>query len=222
MTVEPISLSRFRHARGQATEDVDPFGEETRHDALQAVGTILSLIAAVSVTAEDPSGTRTRLGQLETEVVYLRSLLHDTLYGADPGGDAVVDVADETRRLVSTTQLGWPGSLEVVGAAAAQARVGSLELRRILVNVLRNAMRAAGPEGQVRVTVSPEPEEVRIEVEDDGPGFGVLPVQHGIGLRSVRRLVRSAGGWVEDPGRGSLGGATVRIHLPAVASGVAS
>ena len=88
--------------------------------------------------------------------------------------------------------------------------------------MLRNAIRAAGPEGQVRVTVSPSAGEVQIDVDDDGPGFGALPVQHGIGLRSVRRLVRHAGGRVETGGPSRLGGASVRIHLPAFVSGAES
>lgn len=95
-------------------------------------------------------------------------------------------------------------------------------LRRILCNVLRNAIRAAGPAGQVRVTVSPGAGEVQIEVEDDGPGFGALPVRNGIGLRSVRRLVQQAGGRLEAGGPSRLGGASVRIHLPAAGTGAAS
>jgi signal transduction histidine kinase len=56
---------------------------------------------------------------------------------------------------------------------------------------------------------------VLVAVEDDGPGFGHLPVVNGIGLRSSRRLVRSAGGRV-DTAVGTLGGALVRVTLPAV------
>jgi signal transduction histidine kinase len=56
---------------------------------------------------------------------------------------------------------------------------------------------------------------VVIDVEDDGPGFGALPTVNGIGLCSARRLVEDAGGVLET-GRGGLGGALVRITLPAV------
>ena len=232
MTTEPIAPPAFIHDRRPRSTEAAPdaIAEEARHDALQAVGTILALLEAGTLTLDDPQVTLTRLAQIQGEVLCLRSLLRDTILGpADdrawaPAQDVVdvVDVADETARLVSAATVGWTGAVGVVADTSARATVSACQLRRILRNVLRNATRAAGPEGQVRVTVSPSAAGVQIEVEDDGPGFGVLPVRHGIGLRSVRRLVQDAGGWVE-PGRPSrLGGASVRIHLPSAATGAVS
>jgi len=223
MTSEPIARTSFvpeqRRAAGAAT---DLAAQEAHHDALQAVGTILALVEAGNLTVHDPRVTCTRLAQIQGEVLSLRSLLHDSIIGEAPPSRGVVDVADETARLVGAATVGWTGTVGVVADTSVRAAVTSTELRRILCNVLRNAMRAAGPQGQVRVTVSPNGGKVQIEVEDDGAGFGTMPVQHGIGLRSVRRLVHRAGGWVESGGRGRLGGASVRIHLPAVVTGAVS
>lgn len=224
MTAEPIAPPAFLHDRGPRSTATapDPVAEEARHDALQAVGTILALLEAGALTVDDPRMTSTRLAQIEGEVLCLRSLLRDAILGRSevrawaPAQD-VVDVADETTTLVGAATVGWTGAVGVVADTSARATVSPGELRRILRNVLRNAIRAAGPEGQVRVTVSPSAAEVQIEVEDDGPGFGALPVRHGIGLRSVRRLVRNAGGWVEAGTPSRLGGASVRIHLPSAA-----
>lgn len=74
-------------------------------------------------------------------------------------------------------------------------------------------MRAAGRRGLVQVTVVSHSDGVVLEVEDDGPGFGALPVINGIGLRSSRRLVQRQGGRL-DIGTGRLGGALVRVTLP--------
>ena len=229
MTTEPIALRDLIHDRGLRPSEAAPdaVAEEARHDALQAVGTILALLEVGALTVDDPRVTSTRLAQIEGEVLCLRSLLRDAILGSPEvrawaPAQEVVDVADETTRLVSTATVGWTGAVGVVADTSARATVSAHQLRRILRNVLRNAIRAAGPEGQVRVTVSPSAVGVQIEVEDDGPGFGVLPVRHGIGLRSVRRLVQLAGGRVETGSRSRLGGAWVRIHLPAVATGAAS
>jgi signal transduction histidine kinase len=199
----------------------DPVAEEARHDALQSVGTILALLEAGNLTVDDPQETAARLAQIQGEVLCLRSLLRDR-GPADPSAAGGVDVANETGQLVGAATVGWSGTVGVVADTSARTTVSSTGLRRILCNVLRNAVRAAGPAGQVRVTVSAAGGEVQIEVEDDGPGFGALPVRNGIGLRSVRRLVQQAGGRLEAGGPSRLGGAFVRIHLPAVGPGVAS
>lgn len=201
--------------------------QEVQHDALQSVGTILALLEAGSLTVDDPRETTIRLAQIHGEVLCLRSLLRDTVPGdplrrAESPAPEGLDVAAETGRLVGTASVGWSGTVGVIADTSARTTVTSTGLRRILCNVLRNAFRAAGPAGQVRVTVSPSAGEVQIEVEDDGPGFGALPVQNGIGLRSVRRLVQQAGGRVDAGGPSRLGGASVRIHLPAVGTGAAS
>jgi signal transduction histidine kinase len=205
----------------------DQVAEEALHDALQSVGTILALLEVGNLTVDDPNVTTARLAQIQGEVLCLRSLLRDPVpseplvHDSSPAPEGL-DVAAETGRLVGAASVAWTGTVGVVADTSARTTVSSTGLRRILCNVLRNAFRAAGPTGQVRVTVSPSAGEVQIEVEDDGPGFGALPVQNGIGLRSVRRLVEQAGGRVDAGGPSRLGGASVRIHLPAVRTEVAS
>ena len=192
---------------------------EALHDALQAMGTVEALLAAAAATVHDPQLTRRRLHQIETEF----QTLHELVRG--PSGDAVVQVVDvttEARQLVSSLSVDYPGSVGVVARAAAPARLAGTALHRILGNLVRNAMRAAGVEGRVLVTVVPGAHEVSVVVEDDGPGLGALPVIHGIGLRSVRRLVHQAGGRLETVPRGRLGGASIRVHLPAAGREMAS
>ena len=227
MTTDPAPTFLPDHDRGGSSTASTQVLEEIRHDALQAVGTILALLEVGTLTVDDPHATSTRLTQIQVEVLDLRTLLRDALLGPPSLREAAhdhdaVDVAAETARLVRATTVGWTGSVGVVMDTSTRAVVTRTELQRILRNVLRNAIRAAGSEGQIRVTVSPSGGEIQIEVEDDGPGFGALPVLHGIGLRSVRHMVQRAGGWVDTGGSSRLGGASVRIHLPALVSGPTS
>lgn len=192
---------------------------ETRHDALQSVATISALVAAGVETVADPQLTRRRLYQIETEVHALRELVQG------PGGRMhaqVVDIAAEARAVVSSLSVDYPGVIGVIARVGAPALVTETALHRILGNLLRNAMRAAGSDGRVLVTVARSAHGVVIVVEDDGPGLGALPVVHGLGLRSVRRLVHEAGGTLQARARGRLGGASIQIHLPAAESEMAS
>ena len=44
------------------------------------------------------------------------------------------------------------------------------QLAQLFLNVLGNAVEAAGPGGRVRITMTPTPQSARIEVRDNGPG----------------------------------------------------
>ncbi len=103
---------------------------------------------------------------------------------------------------------------------------------QMVLNLLLNAIDAAGPDGRVRVAVGRDGDDVTIEVVDDGPGIEphVLGrifdpffttkapgVGTGLGLAVVERLAAEAGGSVEvesSPGAG----ATFRVRLPAVSA----
>lgn len=192
---------------------------ERRHDALQSMATISALVAAGVDTVADPQLTRRRLHQIETEVHVLRELVQ--AHG-EPRPLQTVDIAAEARAVVSSLCVDFPGAVGVLARASAPALITSTALRRVLVNLLRNAMRAAGDDGRVLVTVSRGAHDVSFVVDDDGPGLGALPVVHGLGLHSVRRLVHEAGGTVQTRTRGRLGGASVRVLLPAAGSEMAS
>ena len=90
-------------------------------------------------------------------------------------------------------------------------------LRRMTANLLENAIRAAGSSGTVTIDVSRRGSRMLLAVEDDGPGFGWLAEGRGLGLSAVARQAVQCRGRLEC-GRGSLGGARVRLWLPLVAS----
>lgn len=71
-------------------------------------------------------------------------------------------------------------------------------LWRAVANVVDNAVRAAGPAGEVEISVQDRSPHVVIDVVDDGPGFGKGPAGTGsLGLGITTWLAEQCGGRVE-------------------------
>jgi PAS domain S-box-containing protein len=128
-----------------------------------------------------------------------------------------------------TREHGGPG-IEVQ-APPTRARLDAAKVERIVVNLLANARRHAGPDAVVRVSVGSSDGSVRIVVEDDGPGLAdelkrrvFEPFEQGpnssnlaspgtgIGLALVAAFAELHGGsaWAEDS---ELGGARFVVEL---------
>lgn len=103
-----------------------------------------------------------------------------------------------------------------------------VELRQILTNLISNAMDAAGPEGQVRITTRPERWGARISISDSGPGVPREMLTTifepfistkgdkgtGLGLWVTKNLVMKMGGQIEVIRDPSMAGATFTFYLP--------
>jgi two-component system sensor histidine kinase PilS (NtrC family) len=93
------------------------------------------------------------------------------------------------------------------------------QVRQVLLNLVRNAMAAAGKGGRVRTFFSRLDGEVRIHVWDSGGSIATADLPHifepfftkrpggtGLGLSTVHSIVRAHGGQIEvssSPGEGT-------------------
>lgn len=102
-----------------------------------------------------------------------------------------------------------------------------IQLRQVLLNLVDNALHAAGPTGTVRVKVTKVGAQVELTVEDTGPGIdptikgrlfeplvSARPRGIGLGLALVKRIVDRHGGVVEAGRSQDLGGAQFTVRLP--------
>lgn len=123
------------------------------------------------------------------------------------------------------------------GGAGAWADVERAALRQIVLNLLDNAVKHGGRGSTIDVRTSARGGELRIEIDDAGPGIpaswrervfepftrveGRKVAGAGIGLSVVRELVLAHGGrvWAEDSPRG---GARVVVVLPAAPADAAA
>ncbi len=132
-------------------------------------------------------------------------------------------LSDEVAARWAATDAAKSVSIRVSGEAFA---LGDLKrVRQVVVNLVKNAAEAAGPQGSVEVNLSACGSEVELCVRDDGPGFvpsqqerafepffTTKPEGMGLGLAVSRAIARAHGGDL-TLGSAAKGGEVV-LRLP--------
>jgi signal transduction histidine kinase len=203
---------RFRRRH----DDLGPGGRaELCHDLREPAAAIVMLADAADQESADPLAVRRRLRQILTQARWLATLVEASAEGDEPRlldlGGLVADCLEPVTMLARATV-----RVEV-GAGGPFVLAPPVALRRAVTNVVANAVRAAGPGGELVVRILDRGDgDIVVEVEDDGPGFGRIPTAHGLGLLITEAALRSMGGGLEISAASS-GGARVCVRLPSPA-----
>jgi signal transduction histidine kinase len=119
----------------------------------------------------------------------------------------------ELGRLVEQVRsAGLPVQLTIEGEARELPPGVELSAYRIVQEALTNALRHAGP-ARARVVIRYQPDDLELEIADDGPGTGDASAA-GYGLIGMRERVSVYGGELQA-GRRPEGGYALRVRLPA-------
>jgi len=157
-----------RGGQGRARHGTRVARDAARYAAAGA--SLLALTAAALTEPALPAPARRRLAQIADQADRLAEMSHGCVnaYGRE-----------------APTEVEEPGD-------------GYADVMRVVVDVLGNAERAAGPIGTVTVEIRWRKDGV-LAVEDNGPGFGKIPSRAGLGWSAV------AGTLVEHGGRMQCG-----------------
>ena len=189
-------------------------------------------LAAQRLERKLPDNTELRLiaGRIRAEIDRLESVLRGFLELASPVSDQrseteLANVAREVLDLMSDEATDRGVLLaEVVGSAATKADRESIH--RAAVNLVRNAIQASPPGGQVTVTAETSGRSALLRIQDDGAGldpeldgrfFDAFVTGRttgtGLGLALVKRVAEDHGGTVSLTDREG-GGAEAILSLP--------
>jgi signal transduction histidine kinase len=185
------------------------------HDLSHQMMTLSLLGDSVRDDGALSASARQRMEIVTLEMVRIVELIADAMSpdaAMPPAGLADIrEIASEAAQLAS---LVYDTSVVVEPGAPAVVPVSASLLRRVLRNLVDNAVRAAGPGGHVSVRIEQEQETV-LEITDTGPGFGDGPSgTAGLGLAVVRKLLLAAGGRLDIAG-GPRGGVRARVTFTA-------
>ncbi|MCL7926383.1 MAG: HAMP domain-containing histidine kinase [marine benthic group bacterium] len=234
-----VGAARLREAERRAT--LGEIARQVNHDVKNGLVPIRNVFRhLVEVADREPEALpevlAERRGTIESGIRYLEGLAANYARLAPRLDLRACDAAAVAREVTAAAEEGDVRLDVNASAGVTEVRADRLVLRRILENLVGNAVDAArAGGGHVTVNLAPagNGERVRIDVEDDGPGltpealarvfedfFTTKPGGTGLGLSVARRLASDLGGSlkaVSVPGEGSR----FSLELPAASEGSA-
>jgi two-component system NtrC family sensor kinase len=171
---------------------------------------------------------REQLAAVEDETLRCKAIVDGMIELARPAATtaAAVNLRDLCDDVSSKLRASARGTSRLLVEGTAVAMAERPRIRQIVFNLVKNAVEATGPEGEVRVVIGTSGETAEVAVSDGGPGiapeararlfepfFTTKPAGTGLGLAVSRAIARSHGGDIEVR-TGDPGGAVFTLRLP--------
>jgi len=207
------------HESNPIIQPISPLSVDTVralcHDLRQPLAAILLLAGAHGREVSR------RLDGILNQAQWLSDMVEGVIGDTADDRPINVDVVNLASRCVLRALPTADCEIEFIGPDRAMAVTAPVALGRAISCVLDNAVRASGPGGQVTVDVTAKVHEITIQVIDDGPGLGYVPIHNSLGVTITRALVSACGGGFELE-TGNARGMTARIVLPDLGSKAAA
>lgn len=222
------------------------------HELRSPMAPLRNAVALLDRSPDDARRRGVALGIMRRQLEHLSRLVGDLLevsrieQGKIDLQLATVDLREALRAAVETVQplIEARGQRLAVDLPGSPVRIAadSVRVTQIVANLLHNAVKFTPAGGSIRLALEPRPDEVLIEVGDDGRGIAPAVLPHifglfeqgdtpsidradgglGIGLALVHRLVSLHGGSVSAHSDGPGRGATFSVRLPVAVNPIAA
>ena len=222
---EQAAQLRLDEERRQVDEERLRIARELHDVVAHTMATItVQAAAAAQLLATEPERTAESLAAIRAAskegLRELRAIL-DVLRRSDEPADPEAPVPGLARLdalVAGVRRAGLPVTVQVEGEPRPLPAVADLAAFRIIQEALTNTVRHAGP-ATATVTVSYGPDDLRVEVTDDGAASnGAGRPASGHGIRGMRERATAAGGTVEagpiEAGTATVGGFRVSARFP--------
>jgi len=211
--------TRAEQARRRAGEQRMAIAREL-HDVLAHHISLISVQAGVALHLmdEQPEQARTALTAIRQasreSLGELRSVLELLRHGEEGAPRAPAPGLDALDELVRrTSAAGLPVTVEVTGTARPLPAAVGLAAYRIVQEALTNVTRHAGRPATATVRLGYAPDQLTVEVVDDGPGIEDTSGT-GSGLLGMAERAAALGGHLDAGPRPEGGGFRVSARLP--------
>lgn len=166
------------------------------HDISQGIVTISYLLEIIGTDAGIPPDAARHLTLVREQTDHLLDLVGQTLSG-EHRCEAVA-VRDLAVSVAATRSCADGTPVTVVPGDECVVVTEPTVVRRIIDNLVDNAVRAVGPDGRIEIAVRRRRDGAEIDVDDDGPGPGAGPPgRFALGLGIASSLAESCGGHLE-------------------------
>ncbi len=220
------TMEEMRHAIARREQNLRMMLAGVAHEIRNPLGGI-ELFAGL-LEKDAPDALRPQVKKILHEVRQLNSIVQDFLEYAKPAESQrrrleLAPLVDEVREALGESARNIIWKVEIPAAGAVEADYS--QTRRILLNLLRNAVEAMNGQGEIRIAAEEQNQTMAISIYDTGPGvpqeaagkifepfFTTKAQGSGLGLALVQRLAEQNGGRIELAP--SENGAHFRLILP--------
>jgi signal transduction histidine kinase/FixJ family two-component response regulator len=212
-----------RHNR-ELVAGVQRISSMVRHDIRGPLQTIMN---AAYIANREPEKREEMMGIITGSVKHVNDIMEDW---KSQDIEETLDITEvDLAQLISDSLAASliPSSVTVdVDVGSLQVSLDSVKMRRVMDNIIRNAIEAMGDGGRLTISARDDEREIKIEVADTGigipennmedifkPFYTTKPTGMGLGLTFSRRAVEAHKGTIDAESKAGKG-TKIKITIP--------